>query len=70
MQFQEFFQEDPDPDTVICQDQSFANMFFYILYGFSILYLIYDKCRDWKQDKLERRKQEESDLMENGGRDR
>ena len=59
-----------DLAKTICQDQSFANMFFYILYGFSILYLIYDKCQDYRQNKIEQRRKEESELMDNGSRSR
>ena len=32
----------------ICEDQSFANLFFYILYAGSIIYLIIDYIRDYR----------------------
>ena len=40
----------------ICEDQSFANLFFYILYIGSVIYLIIDYIRDHRAAKIEKEK--------------
>ena len=40
----------------ICEDQSFANLFFYILYIGSVIYLIIDYIRDYRLAKIEKEK--------------
>ena len=40
----------------ICEDQSFANLFFYILYIGSVIYLIFDYIRDYRLAKVAKEK--------------